>query len=187
MDTPVVYGVGMQDLPRPAPAPGAHAAVLVFEAGGWRCALPLACLRETMRALPIEALADAPAGVLGLAVIRGEPVPVVDVAALLGAAGALAGRLITISVAERPVALAVDGVLGVRSMPHAALHALPPLLHEAGSRTIDAIAALDGALLLLLGQARLLPEAAHARVDAARADAAVPLADAARADAGAAA
>ena len=47
------------------------------------CALPLVHVLEVMRPLPLEKVEPAPAFLLGLAVIRGEPLPVVDVAALL--------------------------------------------------------------------------------------------------------
>ncbi|MET3131167.1 chemotaxis signal transduction protein [Oxalobacteraceae bacterium GrIS 1.11] len=41
-------------------------------------ALPLLQVRESMRALPVEALPDMPPFMLGLAVIRGAALPVLD-------------------------------------------------------------------------------------------------------------
>ena len=44
-------------------------------------ALPLEHVVETMRPLPVEPLGDAPRFILGLSIVRGEPIPVVDVGA----------------------------------------------------------------------------------------------------------
>src|SRR5215831_758193 len=101
---------------------------------------------ETMRVLPIEAIAGAPRFVLGLAVIRGEPVPVVDVARLLGAEAAQPRRFVTVRGARRPIALAVDAVLGVRAAV-VELSELPPLAGAVAAEAIAAIGALDAQLL----------------------------------------
>jgi purine-binding chemotaxis protein CheW len=130
------------------------------------CALPLAHVVETMRPLPVEAIAGSPHFVRGLAVIRGVPVPVVDTACLLGAQAAPGDRFVTITVGDRHVALAVDSVLGVRAVPAGSLHQLPPLLHEAGADVVAAIGLLDAELLLVLRSTRLLPDDTWAGGDA---------------------
>jgi purine-binding chemotaxis protein CheW len=122
------------------------------------CALPLEHVIETLRPLPVEPVAGAPPFVLGLAVIRGAPLPVVDAARLLGAADAKAERFITVDAGNRRIALAVGRVLGVRAVAPESLHALPALLHEADTDVIAAIGLLDAELLLVLRSARLLPE-----------------------------
>jgi len=48
------------------------------------CALPLEAVIETMRPLPIDALGAMPPFVLGVSVIRGAPVVVVDAGLLVG-------------------------------------------------------------------------------------------------------
>src|SRR5688572_15607941 len=48
------------------------------------CALPLDAVVETMRPLVVEPVAGAPGFVSGLSIVRGEPIPVVDAARLLG-------------------------------------------------------------------------------------------------------
>src|ERR1700733_14675484 len=96
---------------------------LLFRVRARLCALPLAHVVETMRPLPVEAMAGAPRCVRGLAIIRGAPIPVVDVAELLGEGSVQtdtgtrsqpAARFVAVKVADRGIALAVDGVLGVR-------------------------------------------------------------------------
>ncbi len=108
-----------------------------------------------MRALPIERVAGVPSFVLGVSVVRGEPCPVVNAAALLGGDARSGARLVSLRVAERSVALRVDAVLGTRSVPDAVLGSVAPLLSGAPGR--DALGALDGQLLEILDLARLLP------------------------------
>ncbi|HEY2744390.1 MAG TPA: chemotaxis protein CheW, partial [Polyangia bacterium] len=95
---------------------------IVARVGARLCAVPLTHARETMRMLPIEPLAGAPPFVLGLAIIRGQAVPVIDLGALIGGGGAPA-RLITLNVGERSVAIAVDAVVGVQRLEGATLAA----------------------------------------------------------------
>lgn len=136
------------------------------------CSLPLACVVETMRPLPLEPLGGAPAFVSGLALVRGEPVPVVDAARLLGVQGSQPGRWVTLTVGERRVALAVDTVLGVAAMDEAAQQALPPLLAEAGADVVAAIGTRDAQLLLLLDSTRVVPQALWAQLSATKGTAA---------------
>lgn len=133
-------------------------AVLIVRAGARRCALRASEVLETMRPLPVERAGDAPDFVAGVAVIRGRPVPVVDLAKLLGEARANGiARFVCLRVGERRVALAVEEVLDLRSLPDSGLEAMPPLL--AGGSRAAALGALDAKLLLLLEGARILPEA----------------------------
>jgi purine-binding chemotaxis protein CheW len=131
------------------------------------CALPLDAVIETMRPLPVEPIAGAPAFIAGLAIIRGAPVPVVDAARLLGAGGGRPGRFVTLRVAPRTVALAVDAVLGVRALPADRLSALPPLAGAVAAEVVAAVGMLDARLLVVLEAARLVPDAVFALVERA--------------------
>jgi purine-binding chemotaxis protein CheW len=122
------------------------------------CALPLAHVVETMRPLGVEPLAAMPSFVRGLARIRGVAVPVVDAGALLGAkAAACATRFVTLRAGERTVALAVEEVLGVRTLAGASLVELPPLVRDANDELVAAVGTLDAELLVVLRAARLVP------------------------------
>lgn len=122
-------------------------------------ALTLKDVREVMRPLPIEPLAGAPPFVLGLAVLRGSPTPVIDAGRLLGPIGLPSpARFVSLRLGERTAALAVDAVLDVRFLAAGAIADIPPLLREAGSDVASAIGALDTQLLLVLEAARLVPE-----------------------------
>jgi purine-binding chemotaxis protein CheW len=136
---------------------GTRASSLLCLAGGKACALPLSQVIETMRPLPVEAFPNAPMFVSGLALIRGEPLPVIDLSALLGVQHASVARFVTVKVAERRVALAVQAVLGVRDLSQALLVTLPPLLREANADRITAVGRLDSQLLFLLSSMQLVP------------------------------
>ncbi len=146
---------------------------LIVVAGTRRCALPLEHVIETMRPLPIELVADAPAHVLGLSIIRGRPVPVIDLRGLLASSGvgapaasapaAAAARFVTVRTGARQVALAVQSVVGVRSLGPSTLHELPPLVASSTSASVAALGVLDRELVSVLDAARVLPDDVWAR------------------------
>jgi purine-binding chemotaxis protein CheW len=121
--------------------------------------VPVEHLIETMRPLPVAGLPSAPPFVRGVARIRGAAVPVVDVGTLLGEAEpAASGRFVTVKAGDRPVALAVEAVLGLRTLPGASFGVLPPLLGQAEAGVVGALGALDGELLVVLNAARSVPD-----------------------------
>jgi purine-binding chemotaxis protein CheW len=134
------------------------------------CALPLQHVIETLRPLPATPLAGAPDYVLGLSVIRGAPVPVVDAARLLGAGPAPSShspsRLVLLNTGTRRVALAVDAVVGVQALDSRSQQDLPPLLREAGDGAIESLGLLDAELMLVLQSAHLLPPQLPVAMDA---------------------
>jgi purine-binding chemotaxis protein CheW len=130
---------------------------LLCRAGARLCALPLENVIETMRLLPIEPVSAAPRSVLGLCPIRGAPVPVVDLQALLAEPEAPLRRMVTLKLGSGTVALAVESVLGVRSIGADESSRLPPLLREAAGDIVTAIGMLDSEFLLFLNSARMAP------------------------------
>jgi purine-binding chemotaxis protein CheW len=140
---------------------------LVARAGERRVALALGGVVEVLRPLPVTSLAGAPAFVLGASVIRGAAVPVIDARSLLGAERTeVAARWISLRVGARRAALAVDEVVGARTLDRAALAEMPPLLRSAASGVAADVGALDGELLLVLQAARLVPESVWRALDA---------------------
>src|SRR4051812_10230531 len=89
---------------------------LIFGVGRLLCALPLADVVETVRPLPVQPLAGAAAGLLGVAVIRGEAVPVVDAGRLLGDPEAVPSRFVPTATPRGTVAFATGEVVGVRAV-----------------------------------------------------------------------
>lgn len=143
----------------PPPSAGAPAQpALVFTAAGRLCALPVAHVAETLRPQPLERIGGAPAFVLGVSVLRGEPVPVVDLGMLLeGAPTPAPARLVRVRVGGRSVALAVAAVRGIVDLAHLPPAVLPPLLADGGGG-VEALVARDQALLTVLRAARVLPD-----------------------------
>ncbi|HEX3883809.1 MAG TPA: chemotaxis protein CheW [Stellaceae bacterium] len=140
---------------------------LLFRAGRRLCAVPLGCVAETMRVLPIERARSA-GFILGVSNIRGVPVPVVDAGGLFGEAEGGHRRLITIEIGARSVALAVDDVVGVIAIAEDLLEELPPLLREAAGDAVTAIGVLDGEFLIHLEASRLVPDGLLQSLDLAR-------------------
>lgn len=144
---------------------------LVCKAREHWCALPLSHVVEIMRPLALESLAGAPRFVAGVAVVRGEPMPVIDCGALLSPVDAPLKqraqhtRWASIRCAQRNAVLAFEQIVGVRTL---AAHAaeLPPLVSGAAADVIELITTLDHALLLVLRGAKLVPEAAWSALQA---------------------
>jgi len=131
---------------------------LIVRAAGRRCALAVADVVETMRPLPVQDVGGAPSFVRGLAMIRGAPTPVVDLASWLGVTSAGPARWVAVRAGGRPVALAVDAVVGIRALDDARLQEAPPLLREATAERVELLGALDADLLIVLRTARVVPD-----------------------------
>jgi len=143
------------------------AACLLARVGSRTCAVPVELISETMRPLPIEPLAGMPSFVLGLSVVRGAPVPVIDAARMLGIADAAPpGRFVSLRIGARVAVLAVSAVLGVRTITRDSLESLPPLVGEASADFVEAIGTLDSGLLLILRTGRIVPPSVWAALDA---------------------
>lgn len=145
-----------------------HSSWLLCRTGAILCALPIEHVVEIMRLLPIEQIAGAPEYIRGLSVIRGAPVPVVDLGRIIGDHVSHATRLITVKAATGTVALAVEAVVGITAIAPDAFAQWPPLLGEVATATIAAIGTLDSELMVFLRTARLVPEDVLVRLSAER-------------------
>ena len=141
-------------------------------------ALALEDVRETMRPLPIEPLVGTPPFVLGLAIIRGFPTPVVDAGSLVGPSispspilSPSPARFVSLKLGDRSAALAVDAVLDVCSLSSETLSNIPPLLLGGDAQLVSVIGALDSKLLLVLEAARLVPDSVWIAIKTQRASA----------------
>lgn len=134
--------------------------VLIAMVGAHACAFPLHHVVETMRALPIQAVAGTPGFVRGVSVIRGAPTPVVDLKALLenGENSASYGRFVILKLGDRRVAIGVDSVVGLRNLDSAEWGALAPLLRDVSADFIESFGTRDAQLLLVLRAARIVPD-----------------------------
>lgn len=154
--------VDVDDIAPQSRAPGLLAAqsMLLVRAGEWIVALPITDIIETMRALPVRPIAGAPPFVRGVSIIRGAPLPVVDLSALMGGAqgdrGERGGRYVTARAGARAIALHVDEVIGARVIDRATLSPTPPLLSEALPEHAEKLFALDGEVIATLRAGRVL-------------------------------
>lgn len=138
---------------------------LLLRCRSWLCTLPLSEVVETMRVLPLHPVAGAPPFVRGLSLVRGELLPVVELAALLGTGGPRGERLVIVKAGAggaRRLALEVDEVLQVVKLELGSEAGVAPLLSAALPAQVEALAALDGAALAVLSSASLLSEEAWA-------------------------
>lgn len=142
--------------------------LLLFRTQRHLCGLPLAYIVETMRPLPMQAIASAPIAVPGMAIIRGEPLPVVDLGTLLDDGAGAAARFVIVRTGERRVALAVASVVGLRSFSAETFGQMPPLFSEADGAGVAAVGTHDTDLLLVLNSAHLVPESVWAAIDATK-------------------
>jgi len=140
--------------------------VLVFHIGRERCALPLGAVQRVLPAARLAALAGAPHYVAGLLDLHGDPVPVIDLSRLAGAAPEAVRydtRILLVEVpaagALRRLGLQVEHVAGV-----AALGAAPVDSGILGAPWLGQVAhaaADDAGMLQLIEPARMLaPEVA---------------------------
>src|SRR5208283_2086181 len=108
---------------------------------------------------PTESVPGMPPFLRGLAVIRGEPVPVMDLGTLFdGPNSTSSRRFVLLRIDQRLVALSVEAVLGVFRLERSLPQALPPLLQDSNTDLIAAVGVRDQQLLLVLQAARLVPD-----------------------------
>jgi purine-binding chemotaxis protein CheW len=140
--------------------------MLLLRAGRQNCALPLRHVLETMRPLTIKPVSGVPAFIRGLSIIRGEPVPVVDLGLILGLAEADSPRrFVLLEAGGRKLALAVESVLGVWPIEASVVRSLPPLLQNADPELISGISVRDQNLLLVLQAGRIVPAGVWSALD----------------------
>jgi purine-binding chemotaxis protein CheW len=143
--------------------------LVFFRAGALVVAIAANDVSETMRPLPVDRIAGMPEYVLGLAVVRGRPTPVIDASRVLGARDAgPPRRFIVLRVGARAVALAVEAVLAVAPAARERLESFPSLLGDAGSDLVASIGRRDADLLVVLRGARIVADPVWRALEAER-------------------
>jgi purine-binding chemotaxis protein CheW len=103
--------------------------------GRERYAVPIGNVREVADVGEVAPVPGAPAGVLGVRNLRGQVLPVIDLAAVLGVAAEGPRRLLVAEDGDRRAGLAVDLVTDVETLPTAEEEASAP--HLSGAALID--------------------------------------------------
>lgn len=125
--------------------------LLTFRAGGERFAVPLERVREAARPRRIAPLPGSPPEWSGVALVRGEALGVIDVAAAVGlppSAARTAPLVVVLYGSDH--ALLVDSIDGVEPFPAGRVAPPPP-----GRGALQGIVAEDGGFLSLLDVDRL--------------------------------
>lgn len=138
---------------------------LLCHVGDLLCALPLEHVAETMRPLQIEAMPGTPDFVAGMSIVRGQPIPIIELAPLFEAEPGAAARLVIVRSGDRRIGLLVDDVVGVRPIAPSVFRRLPALLRDASRHAVAEIGALDGELMVALSAARVVPEEVFREVE----------------------
>jgi purine-binding chemotaxis protein CheW len=147
---------------------------LAFRAGPHLVAIGLAAVTEVARPLPVRPLAGVPPFVRGICVLRGVPVPIIEVRLLLGGdavASGAAPRFVGVRTERHPVALAVDEVLGIRDVPMDLLYDLSSVFGPAGCAGVGVVGEES---LLFLTAARVVPETLWTVLEEAASEEAAP-------------
>lgn len=130
-----------------------------FVVGDVHYALPVARVREIVGTLPFVGLPWAPSSVVGVADVRGEVVPVVDLRARFGLAPsglpARRAKWIVVDVGERRVAVIVDAVTEVFGTGSAELRPPPTLGGGEDVRGLLGVASHGGHMVFVLDTVRL--------------------------------
>lgn len=131
------------------------------------CALNLQGLREIMRPQPVDRISGLPDFVDGISIIRGLPLPVLNLPRLLCGSTSTAGsqeRFVTAESDGQILALRVDEVAGIFALAEEMWRNLPSLLDGLQSEHVAALGNHDGHVVMLLRRANLLSEADWSRL-----------------------
>lgn len=131
--------------------------LVVCSAGGLTCGLPVGSVAEIMRPLELDPVRSPHlAAVMGVARVRGEPTPVLDLATLVGGQSKPATRWVVLRVGAKRAVLAVEAVEGVRAIATGDVGTLPALASGAGQAAITQLGVLDAAVFAVLDAARII-------------------------------
>lgn len=134
------------------------AQVVAFRLGGELHGCDIRLVEEVVTKRSIHPLPDMPAHLLGVLMLRGEMVPVMDVAPALGLAleGGRTHSVLIVTLGEGRVGVAVDGVHEVLDVPAECVRPAP----HGGERDthVVCVARVDAGLVTLIDLAGILSE-----------------------------
>ncbi len=139
--------------------------VVRFVVGERHYALDVMVVKEVVVPKDPQPVVGQPAFVEGLVELRGEYVPLIDLRGRFGAdVPSKDCRLLVLTCLQREIALLVDSVGEVQWIEAASLRSAPVNTNTAGSQAVDAIADINGTMVMVLRGEALLSEAEWAQV-----------------------
>jgi purine-binding chemotaxis protein CheW len=140
-------------------ARGEGAQVVAFRLGGELHGCDIRLVEEVVTKRQVHPLPDVPAHILGVLLLRGEMVPVMDVAPALGLSLAerKASAILVVGIGEARVGVAAEAVHEVLEVPADAIRPAP---HTGGDRDayVVGVARLQAGLVTLIDLAEILRE-----------------------------
>lgn len=132
--------------------------VVIFALGDDRFAVDVGQVREVLRTPPLTRLPGAPEYVRGVANLRGEVVPVVDLRVKLGEPEGdhEDTRVVVCELEGEVIGIEVDEVQEVATLDTEQIHPAPRRWVEQSQQAVTGIARLDEELILVVDLARLL-------------------------------
>lgn len=138
---------------------GEGAQTVVFRLGGALHGCDIRLVEEVVTKRAIQPLPDMPAHLLGVLMLRGEMVPVMDVAPALSVAleGGRTPPILVVTMGEGRVGVAVDAVHEVLDIPAESVRPAP---HSGGDRDayVVCVARMQDRLVTLIDLAEILGE-----------------------------
>ncbi|BAS28787.1 chemotaxis protein CheW [Limnochorda pilosa] len=132
--------------------------VVIFQLGGDRFAVGVTDVREVLRTPPLTRLPGAPPYVRGVANLRGEVVPVVDLRMKLGAPENPHhdSRVLVCELEGEAIGIEVDDVQEVSTLDQSQIHAAPRQWSDEARAPLTGIARVEDELILVVDLPRLL-------------------------------
>lgn len=124
---------------------------LIIRTGALRCALPISVVREVMRPLRIKAAGGLLPGVLGAAIVRGNPLPVISLGVLLRQPEEPLARFVVVRTPGRDCVLACASIESITGLDDSEWQRLPTLLESI--EAAQQIAVTDRDLVVTLDMA----------------------------------
>ena len=136
---------------------GEDAQVVAFRLGGALHGCDIQLVDEVLARPVIHPLPDVPEDLLGVMLVRGELLPVVDVAPALGLSLGAPGAVLVVGIGERRLGVAAEGAAEVVDVPADALRPAP---HAGGDRDayVVGVARVRAGLVTLIDLAEALRE-----------------------------
>ena len=143
------------------PAPSGARQLVAFLVGGEEYAVDVACVQEIIRYTAPRPVSGARPGVQGLINLRGRLIPVVDLHGMLGAHGPRgdSAKIVVVEIGDSTVGMEVDDVREVLTVDACQCEAAPDGA-TTGAGVIDAVAKLEGRLLVIIDLDRMFGAAA---------------------------